>query len=153
MLVRPEIHSLPAYKPAERREQALRQSGTRVVARLDSNEGPWPPFPDAIQAMQRSMLGLNRYPDSSARALKDALAEQAGVPPGHIVVSNGTGGLVRLLGQVLLSPGDEVIVGWPTYPTYLTAAALMGAKVRRVPLADGASDLDASLENVTPHTK
>jgi histidinol-phosphate/aromatic aminotransferase/cobyric acid decarboxylase-like protein len=51
------------------------------VARLDLNESPFPPEPDELRAMQQSLvrLDLNRYPDSDATALREALAEEPGV--------------------------------------------------------------------------
>src|SRR5262249_56780648 len=60
-----------------------------------------------------------------------------------------TGGL----GVVRRGPGEEVAAAEPPYPPYGLTAALMGARVRGVPVADGAPDLEAMLGAVGPRTR
>jgi histidinol-phosphate aminotransferase len=147
-LVRPEIATLPPYRAGV--DAGAIGPG---VARLDSNEAPWPPFPDAVEAMGRALRDLNRYPEIGSRDVIAALAACHGVPAERIVVGSGSGSLIRALGLVLLRPGDEVVVAEPSYPPYGLTAALMGARVRGVPVADGAPDLEAMLAAVTPRTR
>jgi histidinol-phosphate aminotransferase len=147
-LVRPEILALPPYRAGV-------DAGAigPDVARLDSNEAPWSPFPDALEAMSRALRDLNRYPEIGNRDVIAALAACHGVPAERIVVGSGSVSLIRGLGLVLLRPGDEVIVTEPAYPPYGLTAALMGARVRSVPVRDGASDLEAILGAVTDRTR
>jgi histidinol-phosphate aminotransferase len=153
MLIRPEIDSLPAYKPGVHPEEELRRWGVTEVTRLHNNEGPWEPVPEAIAAMQRALASLNRYPDQTYAKLKQALAAAYGVDASQIIVGNGSGSLIRLVAQVVLRPGDEVLVAWPPYPNYLVTAGLSGAEIVRVPLREGAMDLRAAVAAMTDRTR
>ena len=65
----------------------------------------------------------------------------------------GADAVVDWLSQVLLDPGDEIVCGWPSFPSYLIDARKMGAVPRLVPLRDHRYDLDAMLEAIGPRTK
>ena len=58
-----------------------------------------------------------------------------------------------MLSQAILDPGDEIVCGWPSFPSYVIYARKQGAEAKLVPLADHRYDLDALLEAVTPRTK
>ncbi len=123
MRLRPEVLALPAYRPGVEYADLLRESGGQPLARLDSNEAPWPPFPEAVEAIQRATAQLNHYPEISCRSLTQALAACHDVPAEGIVVGSGSGSLIRALALVCLGPGDEVLVATPPYPAYLVSAA------------------------------
>src|SRR5205814_7749506 len=53
----------------------------------------------------------------------------------------------------MLDPGDEIVCGWPSFPSYAIDARKLGAVPRTVPLRDGRYDLDALLDTVGPRTK
>jgi histidinol-phosphate aminotransferase len=53
----------------------------------------------------------------------------------------------------VLDEGDEVVMGWPSFPSYVIGAVKCGATPVRVPLRDHRYDLDALLAAVTPRTK
>ena len=55
--------------------------------------------------------------------------------------------------QAILDPGDEVVCGWPSFPSYLIYARKQGAIPVLVPLRDQRYDLDALLAAITPRTK
>src|SRR4029079_3297864 len=52
-----------------------------------------------------------------------------------------------------LDPGDEVVCGWPSFPSYVLTAAKLGAESRRVPLRDHTYDLEGLLGAIGPRTK
>ena len=58
-----------------------------------------------------------------------------------------------MLSQAILDPGDEIVCGWPSFPSYVIYAAKQGAVPRTVELAEHRYDLDALLDAVTPRTK
>jgi histidinol-phosphate aminotransferase len=153
MLIRPEIDALPPYNPGIRPDAELRRLGVTDVIQMNLNEGPWPPFPDAIEAMQRELAGLNRYPDQGYSRLVEALSETCDVPRDQIVVGNGSGSILRLMRDVVLREGDEVLMGWPAYPQYPLTAGIAGAEIVRVPLRGSAIDLRAAIELVTDKTR
>jgi histidinol-phosphate aminotransferase len=103
--------------------------------------------------MERASLELNRYPDGGAYALHAALAERHDVAFEEICVGAGADGCIDILSQAVLDPGDEVVCGWPSFPSYVIYALKQGAVPRTVPLREHRYDLDALLEAVRPRTK
>ncbi len=152
-LFRASIDGLVPYEPGKPVEAVQRELGLERVVKLASNEGPFPPFPAALEAMERIGLGLNRYPDGGVWTLRTALAERSGVAFEEVVVGAGADGIIDLLAQATLDPGDDVVCGWPSFPSYVLTAAKLGAEQRRVPLRDHAYDLDGLLAVIGPRTK
>jgi histidinol-phosphate aminotransferase len=152
-LFRRAIEELVPYEPGKPVEEVQRELGLERVVKLASNEGPYPPFPAAVEAIERSTRDLNRYPDGGVWALRAALAERHGVSFDEIVVGGGADGVIDLLSQATLDPGDEIVCGWPSFPSYVLDAAKLGASSTKVPLRDDVYDLDALLAAITPRTK
>ncbi len=150
---RASIADLVPYEPGKPVEEVQRELGLERVVKLASNEGPFPPFPAALEAMERAAAELNRYPDGGCHVLRTALAERHGVRYEELVVGAGADGIIDLLAQASLDPGDDVVCGWPSFPSYVLTAAKLGAAVNRVPLRDHTYDLDALLEAIGPRTK
>ena len=71
--------SLVPYEPGKPVEEVQRELGLERVVKLASNEGPYGPFPAAVEAIERSIGELNRYPDGGIYRLRMALAERLGV--------------------------------------------------------------------------
>jgi histidinol-phosphate aminotransferase len=130
-----------------------RELGLERVIKLASNEGPFGPFPQALAALERAARELNRYPDGGAFRLRSALAERHDVAFEQVALGAGADGVIDALTQAVLDPGDEVVCGWPSFPSYVIDARKLGAEARTVPLRDGRIDLDALLDAVTPRTK
>jgi len=147
------IADLVPYEPGKPVEEVQRELGLERVVKLASNEGPFPPFPAAIEAMERAARELNRYPDGGVFALRTALAARHGVRFEEIVVGGGADGVIDLLSQATLDPGDEIVCGWPSFPSYVLDALKLGATPVKVPLRDHTYDLDALLAAITPRTK
>src|SRR5262249_56686912 len=101
-----------------------------------------PPCPAALEAMERAALELNRYPDGGAWTLRTELAERNRVAFEELIVGAGADGIIDLLAQATLDPGNEVVCGWPSFPSYVLTAAKLGAEPRRVPLRDHTYDLE-----------
>ena len=147
------IADLVPYEPGKPVEEVQRELGLERVVKLASNEGPFPPFPAALEAMERAAHDLNRYPDGGAFALRTALAARHGVRFEEIVVGSGADGVIDLLSQATLDPGDEIVCGWPSFPSYVLDALKLGATPVKVPLRAHAYDLEALLAAITPRTK
>jgi histidinol-phosphate aminotransferase len=152
-LFRRSIADLIPYEPGKPIEEVQRELGLERVVKLASNEGPFPPFPAAIEAIRRATRELNRYPDGGAYALRSAIAEHHGVAMDEIVVGGGADGVIDLLSQSVLEEGDEIVCGWPSFPSYVLDALKVGAVPKKVPLREHTYDLDAMLGEVRPRTK
>jgi histidinol-phosphate aminotransferase len=150
---RPAVNALTPYQPGKPVEDVQRELGLERVVKLASNEGPFGPFPAAVEAMERAARELNRYPDGGTYRLHEALAARHGVDIAEVVAGAGADGCIDMLSQAVLDPGDEVVCGWPSFPSYVIYARRQGATAVTVPLRDHRYDLDALLEAVTPRTK
>lgn len=152
-LFRPALDGLIPYEPGKPEEEVQRELGLSRVVKLASNEGPWGPFPAALEALERSAPTLNRYPDGGAYHLRNALAERHGVRPEEIVTGAGADAVIGHLSVAALDPGDEVVTGWPSFISYVLDALKLGGLPVRVPLRDHHLDLEAMSAAVGSRTK
>jgi histidinol-phosphate aminotransferase len=150
---KPAVRDLVPYEPGKPVEEVQRELGLDRVVKLASNEGPFGPFPEALEALAATAQDLNRYPDGGAYRLRSMLAERHGVRFEEIALGAGADGVVDALSQVSLDPGDEVVCGWPSFPSYVIGARKLGAIAQTIQLADGRYDLDAMVAAVTERTK
>jgi len=151
--VTPAVAGLTPYEPGKPVDEVQRELGLERVVKLASNEGPFPPFPAALEAMERAAHELNRYPDGGAYRLRATLAERYDVAFEQVTVGSGADGVIDCVSQAFLGAGDEIVCGWPSFPSYVIDAVKLGAVPVRVPLTDNTYDLDALLEAITPRTK
>ena len=152
-LFRRAIEPLVPYEPGKPVEEVERELGLERVVKLASNEGQFGPFPSALAALERLAPELNRYPDGGAYRLTNGLAEKHGVAPDQIALAAGADGVIMYLSLAALNPGDEIVCGWPSFPSYVIYARKLGAVARKVPLRDHRYDLLAMLDEVGPRTK
>jgi histidinol-phosphate aminotransferase len=150
---RPAIDAIVPYEPGKPAEEVQRELGLDRVIKLASNEGQFGPFPAAREALERGIRDLNRYPDGGFYRLRHALAERHAVTAEEVVASAGADGVIGYLSLVCLDPGDEIVCGWPSFPSYVLGALKLGAVPVRVPLRADRYDLDALLDAVTERTK
>jgi histidinol-phosphate aminotransferase len=150
---RPAVNALTPYQPGKPVEEVQRELGLERVIKLASNEGPFGPLPAARAALEEAASELNRYPDGGSYRLHHALAERHAVEPEQIAVGAGADGCIDMLSQAILDPGDEVVCGWPSFPSYVIYASKQGATVNTVPLHELRYDLEALLAAITPRTK
>jgi histidinol-phosphate aminotransferase len=151
--MRPALAGLVPYEPGKPVEEVQRELGLDRVVKLASNEGPYGPFPEALEAIARCAGELNRYPDGGCYRLRQALAERHGVRYEELAVGSGADGVVDGLSQAALDAGDEIVCGWPSFPSYVIGALKLGATPVRVPLREATYDLDALLASVSGRTK
>ena len=77
-LVRPALDGLVPYEPGKPAETVQRELGLERVVKLASNEGPFGPFPEALEAIAKALPESNRYPDGGCYRLRDALSVWCG---------------------------------------------------------------------------
>ena len=98
------ILDIAPYVPGK---SALAGGGPAI--KLSSNETPFGPSPRAVEAYLAEAQNLSRYPDGSARPLREAIAKLYGLDPARIVCGAGSDELLNLLATAYLGPGDEAI--------------------------------------------
>src|SRR3954454_408550 len=152
-LLRPALEGLVPYEPGKPVEEVQRELGLERVVKLASNEGQYRPFPEALEAIERGAPELNRYPDGGAYLLRGALAERHGVDMENVTLAAGADAVLMYLSLALLDPGDEIVCGWPSFPSYVLDALKLGAVPKRVPLTDYRYDVEAILGTIGRRTK
>lgn len=139
---RPEIVELPAYRP-----------GRTAPIKLASNENPNPPLPSVVEAIARAAGTINRYPDTAATALTEALAARLGLRPEQIATGCGSVTVCQQLVAAFAGPDDEVVHAWRSFEAYPLITQIAGVHAARVPLREHIHDLDAMLAGITDKTR
>ena len=124
----------------ERRERRRRekQQALERLPDIDLSGTEWPDLPHseiANAAIARARGRLNGYPDRHSTTARRLLAERLSLSPDQIALGNGAAELLQSAALALLSPGDELVMPWPSYPLYPLLAAHAGATP--VPVEDG----------------
>lgn len=134
-VIRPEVRALTAY--------AAPPATTQRRVKLDANESPFA-LGEAIRgALARELakaladVALHRYPDPSARAVREALAADLGVTAEEIVTTNGSDEAIQLLEIAVAGPDVTVLAPVPTFVMYELGARSLGLRFAGVPLAPG----------------
>jgi histidinol-phosphate aminotransferase len=142
------IEAIPVYPVAE----TYAYDGELV--KLASNETPWGPHPQVLEAVEARLRTLNRYPDPEKSALRRRISERTGVPTGRVAVGNGSCEILLAAAEAMLEPGAEVVYAWPSFSIYPHLAAMTGATAITVPMdAAGMHDLEAMAREVTHATR
>jgi histidinol-phosphate aminotransferase len=103
-------------------------------AKLTSNELAFGPLPEAEAALAEALPRANRYPDSHAVRLRQAVAEaNPGTETRNVLVGNGSSEVLLNVLQLLPTPG-EVVYGWPSFSLYPSVCAVLGMTAREVAL-------------------
>ncbi|MBN1530869.1 MAG: histidinol-phosphate transaminase [Thermoleophilaceae bacterium] len=124
------------------------------LVKLASNETPWAPHPQVLEAIESALRSLNRYPDPAKSRLRQRISERTGVPTGRITVGNGSCEILLSAAETMLEPGAEIVYAWPSFSMYPHLAAMTGARAVTVPLdAEGRHDLEAMAREVTAATR
>ncbi|MCG8651071.1 MAG: aminotransferase class I/II-fold pyridoxal phosphate-dependent enzyme, partial [Pirellulales bacterium] len=144
----PGILEIDAYIPGD-----SGAPGEGPVVKLSSNETPLGPSPKAVDAYRDAANALERYPDGSATALREAIAARYGLNPDRIVCGAGSDEVLNLLANAYLSPGDEAIYTEHGFLVYRIAILANGATPVIAPETDARADVDAILGCVSERTK
>ena len=152
MRPRPALADLRPYEPGKPAAEVRRELGLERIVKLASNEGPYGPFPAALEAIARRAPELNRYPELGGD-LVERLAARHGVGPERVALGNGADAIVGCLSTAYLDPGDEAVMGWPSFISYRLDTIKQAAAPVMVPLRDGVYDLDAMADRIGPRTR
>lgn len=148
------IMHLPVYQPGKPIDEVKRELGLTEVIKLASNENPFGCSPKAKEAIIATVEQTSIYPDGGAVELTQAVAAELGVQPNQIIFGAGSDEVILMIARAFLTPQDETIAAFPTFPQYKHNAEVEGATVIEVSVdADGKHDLGAMLAKVNERTK
>ena len=157
-----EVEPFLAMEVMER-GMAMARAGTSIV-QLGVGEPNFDAPPAAVRAAIESLQsGETHYTDSRGLFdLRQAIANDCkgrrgvAVDPDQIIVTSGTSPAILLCLNLLVDPGDEVILATPHYPCYPNMISVCGGKPVLVPTGpeDGfVMDVAKVREAVTPRTR
>ena len=130
-LVRSCYKKKSGYVFAKKAEDIAREYDIDRIARLASNENPYPLSAAAREAAEFALRNVNRYPDERVNILLDALRAYYG--DYHFVSGVGMDGVIETIIRTLVEPGEKVAISTPTFSFYSLAAMGQGAEVVTVP--------------------
>ncbi|PWH06544.1 aminotransferase [Brachybacterium endophyticum] len=152
--LRAALESLPAYVPG----RPAPEDGIRRY-KVSSNESPFEPLPQVLEAVARATEHANLYPDMGAAELRSAIAEHhttrhLRIGPENIALSTGSVAVSGDLVRALVDQGDEVIYAWRSFEAYPILVRSHGGVDVQVPLtADHEHDLPAMAAAITDRTR
>lgn len=124
------LEGVEPYTPGE-------QPKGRKFIKLNTNENPYPPSPEAARAiMQTDTASLRLYPDPECESLRQAVAEIEGLSADEVFVGNGSDEVLAFSFMAFFSEGSEIIFPDITYSFYPVYADILGIKYRQIPLND-----------------
>jgi histidinol-phosphate aminotransferase len=150
---RTDLERIWPYVPGLHSSEIEREFGVGDVLKLASNENPLGPSPRALAALERMAGEAHLYPDSQALPLREALGAKHGVGLAQIVFGNGSVECIDLVARTFLRPGDEAVVGFPSFPRFQIACQVVGVRPMVVPHVAWRFDLDGLREAVTERTR
>ena len=145
---RPGVLRLAPYQQGQSAIQ-----GVSDPIKLSSNESSQGPSPRAIEAYHEAAATLNRYPDGSQQALREAIGEVHGLDPQRIICGNGSDELILLMARAYVGEGDEALLSENGFVMSNIHCVAQGAELVIAPERDYRVDVDAMLERVTDKTR
>lgn len=153
LLINRDIADLTPYSPGKPVEQLERELGIRKAIKLASNENPHGPSPKAVNAIEKVLSGLHRYPEGSGVQLLNALASRHKIKPDEIVLGNGSNEIIELLVRAFMMPGDEAVMADHTFVVYRMIVQAAHGKPVTVPLRNGCHDLVEMANRLSDRTR
>jgi histidinol dehydrogenase len=164
----PATEGLPASEPSGldalplradlRGEKPYGAPQVQAVARLNTNENPYPPSAELVReiadAAGAEAVGLNRYPDRDAVALRGDLARYLGhgLTAAQVWAANGSNEVIQQLFQAFGGPGRRAIGFEPSYSMHPIIARTTSTQWIGVPRRDDFSvDADLALGAIRQH--
>ena len=140
--------TLPFYNEAALAQglSALPNLGADAV-RINANENPMGPCPEAIEAINAVVANGGRYLYGETSTFAETLAGIEGLRRDYVAPFAGSSDPLHRAVLAFASPTRGLVIADPGYEAGEKAARFVGAKVTRVPLReDGSHDVKAMAE-------
>lgn len=108
----------------------------------------------AVALKQLTQADFFDYPDPDCSLLRRAISKQFQISTESIFVANGSEAIIKLLGQILVKPKDEVIIPKLTFPMFEVVSKMNDGEVILSDMkANFGIDLSDVKSKITPLTK
>lgn len=115
------------------------------LVKLNTNENPYPPSPVAVEAIRRAAeSGLERYPDPTSLALREAVARRHGLQVDQVFAGNGSDEVLAHAFFAFFQQAEPLLMPDVSYSFYKVYAQIYGIQCEVQPVDDGLRiDVDA----------
>jgi histidinol-phosphate aminotransferase len=127
--------TLPFYNESAMAQlSAIRGPMPPDAVKINANENPLGPCPEALTAIYSVAKNGGRYLYEETFGFQELLAEQEGIKPNYVQPYAGSSAPLHQAVLAFTSPSKPFVTGDPGYEAGERAAQFIGAKVIRVPL-------------------
>ena len=129
--------AFPFYGEASLAHAQLSNTGPLPTGavKINANENPLGPCAEALEAARRVTAQGGRYMYGEADAFAETLAERLGVMQQYVLPFAGSSDPLHRAVIAYTSPAKSFVVADPGYEAGARAAAFVGSRVHKVPLA------------------
>jgi histidinol-phosphate aminotransferase len=125
--IRADVRNMTAYHVAD----------AAHMVKLDAMENPygWPHDMQEDWLTVLRKVALNRYPDPTAKAVKNQLRDVMEVPPdAAVILGNGSDELIQLIAMAVADAGRTIVAPEPGFAMYRLIATAVGMRYQGVAL-------------------
>jgi len=134
-LIRQQVLHFEPYCPGLSIEEIKERYSLSSVIKLASNENPLGASPKVLQALEKQLTEVYRYPRTGSPRLRQVLGAYHGVPEDRIVVGNGSDELIDLLIRVAVEPArDHILAFQPCFNIYRLQSKLCDVAFHQIAL-------------------
>ena len=124
-----KIQKLEPYTPGE-------QPKERKYIKLNTNESPFPPSKEAVRLASEQAEKLLLYPDPDCKELLQAVADEYGVQPSQVILTNGSDEVLNFAFMAYCDESTPALFPDITYGFYKVFADVNGVPYEEIPLTD-----------------
>ena len=124
-----KVQQLEPYTPGE-------QPKERKYIKLNTNESPFPPSKEAVRLACEQAEKLLLYPDPDCKELLQAIADEYGVQPSEVIVTNGSDEVLNFAFMAYCDESMPALFPDITYGFYKVFAEVNGVPYEEIPLTD-----------------
>ena len=112
-------------------------AGTDGLIKLNTNENPFPPSKNVIEAIKKHADDrLRLYPDAKSIELRKIFAEENGLSIDNVFVGNGSDEIFTLILRGFIEKDAVAAFPYPSYSLYYTLAQGNGITYKKIQLED-----------------
>ena len=135
-------------------DESLFKELDAISAKLNANENPYGPSPNAVKAHQEGSMKGNRYAWKELFQLIEKISIKEGVEPENIMMGPGSSDILEKTGVLLFLNGGNIVSADPSYMSMINVAKAVNAEWKGVPLKeDWSHDLKAMEKAIDKDTR
>ena len=153
-LVPSYVREFEPYITSKPDHELKKMYGCPRLYRLNNNENPLGPPPDAQQVIRRFPPPAGAvYPSGDSYYLRHANAEIHGIQPDQVLVGNGANEVIAFVIKAFCEQEDNIITADRTFAVYEWVATFSGIGAKLIPLKEEGFDDGEMLRNIDAQTK